>query len=81
MEFASFTKFNGQLTVHFFTDNLQVYALDGSKAAIEKWNEFSDDDKSYFVSREWEKMTENKSEMTENESINLDYQAWFNKRF
>ena len=55
MEFASFKKFNGQLTVHFFTDNLMVYALDGSKEAIEKWENLSKDDKSYFVSCEWEK--------------------------
>ena len=56
MEFASFKKFNGSLTVHFFTDNLQVYALDGDKKAIEKWENFSEQDKQYFVSREWEKI-------------------------
>ena len=55
MEFSTFTKFNGQLTVHFFTDNLQVYALDGCNKAIQMWNKFSDDDKKYFVATEWEK--------------------------
>ena len=55
MEFASFKKFNGSLTIHFFTDNLMVYALDGDKKAIEKWENLSKQDKDYFVSREWEK--------------------------
>jgi antitoxin component HigA of HigAB toxin-antitoxin module len=55
MEFASFQKFNGQLTVHFFTNNLEIYALDGSEKAIQMWEAFSKEDKEYFVSREWDK--------------------------
>ena len=55
MEFSTFKKFNGSLTVHFFTDNLQVYALDGCEKAIQMWNAYSDDDKKYFVAKEWEK--------------------------
>jgi hypothetical protein len=81
MEFASFTKFNGSLTVHFFTSNLQVYALDGCDKAIKMWDSFSDDDKKYFIERAMEKINKIESEMTENESISQDYNAWFDKRF
>jgi hypothetical protein len=55
MEFASFQKFNGSLTVHFFTDNLQVYAVDGHELSIAMWENLSKEDKEYFVSQAWEK--------------------------
>jgi hypothetical protein len=55
MEFSSFKKFNGSLTVHFFTNNLEIYAVDGCELSIAMWDNFSDDDKAYFVAREWEK--------------------------
>jgi hypothetical protein len=55
MEFSSFKKYNGALTVHFFTSNLEVYALDGNELAIAMWDNLTKSDKDYFVAREWEK--------------------------
>jgi hypothetical protein len=81
MEFASFQKFNGSLTVHFFTNNLQIYALDGCDKAIQMWDAIPTNDQKYMTQRALEKMLEIKSEMTENESIEQDYNEWFAKRF
>jgi len=65
MEFSSFKKYNGTLTVHFFTNNLEVYALDGHPLSIAMWENLSKDDKEYFVSRAWEQQNEMKSKYDE----------------
>jgi hypothetical protein len=65
MEFASFKKYNGTLTVHFFTDNLQIYAVDGHELSIAMWENISKEDKAYFVSQAWEQMNEMKSKYDE----------------
>jgi hypothetical protein len=54
MEFSSFKKYNGTLTVHFFTDNLQIYAIDGHPLSIAMWENLKKEDKEYFVSQAWE---------------------------